>query len=118
MPLHVHMLYEVAKHAKAMADAMQAIVDDCAEQLAQRKAAGETDAALLNEVFGGVRPDIPAGMTPYDGPTPCDEKATAVPSAPPAPEKPKFIVKPVGAPTLVPETDPRKPYSDAASDFN
>ena len=30
----------------------------------------------------------------------------------------KYIVKPVGAPTLVPETDPRKPYSDAASDFN
>ena len=46
MTLHVQMLYEVAKHAKAMADAMQAIVDDCAEQLAQRKAEGETDARL------------------------------------------------------------------------
>lgn len=92
MTLHVQMLYEVAKHAKAMADAMQAIVDDCAEQLAQRKAAGETDAALLNEVFGGVRLDIPAGMTPYDGPTPFDEKTPAVPSAPPAPEKPKLTI--------------------------
>ena len=30
----------------------------------------------------------------------------------------KFIVKPAGAPTLVPETDARKPYSDAASDFS
>ena len=30
----------------------------------------------------------------------------------------KYVVKPAGAPTLVPETDPRKPYSDAASDFN
>ena len=30
----------------------------------------------------------------------------------------KFIFKPAGAPTLVPETDSRKPYSDAASDFN
>lgn len=29
----------------------------------------------------------------------------------------KFVVKPVGAPQLVPESDPRKPYSDAASDF-
>ena len=29
----------------------------------------------------------------------------------------KYIVKPQGAPTLVPETDPRKPYSDAAGDF-
>ena len=30
----------------------------------------------------------------------------------------KFIIKPAGAPTLVPETDARKPYSDAASDFS
>jgi len=30
----------------------------------------------------------------------------------------KYIVKPAGAPTLVPETDPRKPYADAASAFN
>lgn len=92
MTLHVQMLYEVAKHAKAMADAMQAIVDDCAEQLAQRKAAGESDVAMLNEVFGGVKPDIPAGMTPYDGPTPFDEKTPAVPLAPPAPEKPKLTI--------------------------
>ena len=29
----------------------------------------------------------------------------------------RFVVKPAGAPTLVPESDPRRPYSDAASDF-
>ena len=29
----------------------------------------------------------------------------------------RYIIKPTGAPTLVPESDPRKPYSDAASDF-
>jgi hypothetical protein len=29
----------------------------------------------------------------------------------------KYVVKPAGAPTLVVETDPRKPYSDAAMDF-
>ena len=29
----------------------------------------------------------------------------------------KYVVKPVGAPTLVPEADPRKPYSDATADF-
>ena len=92
MTLHVQMLYEVAKHAKAMADAMQAIVDDYAEQLAQRKAAGESDAAMLNEVFGGVKPDIPAGMMPYDGPTPFDEKPPAAPPAPPAPEKPRLTI--------------------------
>ena len=30
----------------------------------------------------------------------------------------KFVVKPIGAPTLVPETDSRKPYTNAAADFN
>ena len=29
----------------------------------------------------------------------------------------KYVVKPVGAPQLVPESDPRKPYTSAASDF-
>jgi len=29
----------------------------------------------------------------------------------------KFVVKPQGAPQLVPESDPRKPYTDATSDF-
>ena len=29
----------------------------------------------------------------------------------------RYVVKPKGVPTLVPETDPRKPYSDAAGDF-
>lgn len=29
----------------------------------------------------------------------------------------KYVVKPVGAPTLVPETDSRKPYAEAAADF-
>ena len=29
----------------------------------------------------------------------------------------KYVVKPIGAPTLVPETDPRKPYTDAATEF-
>lgn len=30
----------------------------------------------------------------------------------------KYVIKPTGAPTLVPESDPRKPYTDAASAFN
>ena len=29
----------------------------------------------------------------------------------------RYIVKPVGAPQLVPESDPRKPYANAAGDF-
>ena len=88
MTIHIQMLYEVAKHAKAMADAMQAIVDDCADQIARRKAAGETDEAMLGEVFGSTQPDTPADMTPYTGATPFDEK----PGADPAPEKPKLTL--------------------------
>lgn len=86
MTIHIQMLYEVAKCAKAMADAMQAIVDDCTEQLAKRKAAGETDAAMLNEVFGGAKEKF----MPYDGPTPFDEKPAETPSS--ALEKPKMTI--------------------------
>ena len=81
MTLHIQMLYEVAKSAKAMADAMQAIVDDCAEQLALRKVAGETDETMLNEVFGQPK----AAVMPADEPAPAEEK-------PAAPEKPKLSI--------------------------
>ena len=91
MTIHIQMLYEVAKHAKAMADAMQAIVDDCAEQIAKRKAAGETDEAMLGEVFGSTQPDTPAGMTPYAGSTPFDEKSAAEATSE-NPEKPKLTL--------------------------
>ena len=40
MTIHIQMLQDIATHARAMADSMQAIVDDCAEQLARRKAVG------------------------------------------------------------------------------
>ena len=91
MTIHIQMLYEVAKHAKAMADAMQAIVDDCADQIARRKAAGETDEAMLGEVFGGTQPNTPAGMTPYEGSTPFDEKSAAEATSDPQ-EKPKLTL--------------------------
>lgn len=83
MTLHIQMLYEVAKSAKAMADAMQAIVDDCAEQLALRKVAGETDEAMLNEVFG--QPKAPDTVMPTGEAAPAEGK-------PAAPEKPKLTI--------------------------
>ena len=83
MTIHIQMLQDIATHARAMADAMQAIVDDCAEQLAKRKATGENEESIMNEPF--QKP----GMTPYDGPTPFDEKP---PAASPAPEKPKLTI--------------------------
>ena len=67
MTIHIQMLFEVAKHARELADAMQAIADDCAAQIAMRKAAGETDEAMLDEVFGSTQPDTSADMTPYTG---------------------------------------------------
>ena len=91
MTIHIQMLYEVAKHAKAMADAMQAIVDDCADQIARRKAAGETDEAMLGEVFGSTQPDTSADMTPYAGATLFDEKSAAEATSDPQ-EKPKLTL--------------------------
>ena len=91
MTIHMQMIYEVARHARELADAMQAIADDCAEQIARRKAAGETDEAMLGEVFGGTQPNTPAGMTPYAGATPFDEKS-AEEAISAAPEKPKLTL--------------------------
>ena len=75
MTVHIQMLQDIAAHARDMADAMQAIVDDCAAQLAQRRADGEA-------------PDTNPpqdGFVPYDEPTPFDDK-------PAVPEKPKLTI--------------------------
>ena len=71
MTIHIQMLQDIATHARAMADSMQAIVDDCAEQLVRRKAAGESEESIMNEPFNKVAQN---GFTPYEGPTPFDEK--------------------------------------------
>ena len=78
MTIHIQMLQEIATHAHAMADAMQAIVDDCAEQLARRKAAGESEESIMNEPFQKETKQSD-GFAPYDGPTPFDEKPTDTP---------------------------------------
>ena len=71
MTIHIQMLQDIATHARAMADSMQAIVDDCAEQLARRKTAGESEESIMNEPFNKAAQN---GFTPYEGPTPFDEK--------------------------------------------
>ena len=78
MTIHIQMLQDIATHAHAMADAMQAIVDDCAEQLARRKAAGESEESIMNEPFQKETKQSD-GFTPYDGPTPFDEKPADTP---------------------------------------
>ena len=69
MTIHIQLLQEIATNAQAMAGAaqamaasMQAIVDDCARQLAQRRAAGESEEAVMNEAIGPAatgRPSAP-----------------------------------------------------------
>ena len=84
MTIHIQMLQDIATHAHAMADAMQVIVDDCAEQLARRKAAGESEESSMNEPFKkesaqNASANSTDGFTPYDGPTPFDEKPADTP---------------------------------------
>ena len=85
MTLHIQMLQDIATHARAMADSMQAIVDDCAEQLARRKAAGESEESILNEPFKKGSAQNAAigteGFNPYDGLTPFDERSGSTASA-------------------------------------
>ena len=75
MTVHIQMLQEIAAHARDMADAMQAIVDDCAAQLAQCRADGEVPDTNPQQ----------DGFVPYDEPTPFDDK-------PAVPEKPKLTI--------------------------
>ena len=85
MTLHIQMLQDIATHARAMADSMQAIVDDCAEQLARRKAVGESEKSILNEPFNKAGQNGsaigPEGFAPYDGPTPLNERPESVTTA-------------------------------------
>ena len=84
MTIHIQMLQDIATHARAMADSMQAIVDDCAEQLAKRKTAGESEESIMNEPFNKAAQN---GFTPYEGPTPFDEKPKTNKSVSKLPEK-------------------------------
>ena len=103
MTIHIQMLQDIAAHARAMADAMQAIVDDCAEQLARRKAAGESEESIMNEPFKkestqNASASSKEGFTSYEGPTPFDEKSgsmasTAAPVAASSPTPKLTIVE-------------------------
>ena len=89
MTIHIQMLQDIATHARAMADSMQAIVDDCAEQLARRKAAGESEESIMNEPSNKAPQNN--GFTPYEGSTPFDEKPKN--AAAPVPELKLTIVE-------------------------
>ena len=87
MTIHIQMLQDIATHARAMADSMQAIVDDCAEQLARRKAAGESEESIMNEPF--QKESVPSSTEVSEGFTPYNEKTKN--AAPPVAE-PKLTI--------------------------
>lgn len=66
MTITIQMLQAVADSARTLANSIQAIVDDCAEQLAKRKAAGESEDAVMNEAFDHMKPNYPAQSAPAD----------------------------------------------------
>ena len=53
----------VAEAAKEMAAGLKAVVDDCAEQIAQRKASGVSESEAMNEAFDHIKPSA-AETTP------------------------------------------------------
>ena len=57
MTIHIQMLQDIATHARAMADSMQAIVDDCAEQLARRSSPSSSRISLRP-----MRKRVPSSM--------------------------------------------------------
>ena len=59
MTITIQMLQAVADSARALADSIQAITDDCADQIAKRKAAGENEEAVMNEAFDHIKPSTP-----------------------------------------------------------
>ena len=47
----------MAEGAKQMAESMRAVVEDCAQQIMERRKAGISEQAALSEAFDGIKPD-------------------------------------------------------------
>ncbi len=78
MTISIQMLQKIADGAQALATSMQAVVDDCAEQLAKRKAAGESEDDVMNEAFAKL-PDAPTEGQPEQ---PSEAAPATAPTAP------------------------------------
>ncbi len=61
----------MAEGAKQMAESMRAVVEDCAQQIMERRKTGISEKAALSEAFDGIKPDacpsqpqeVPSGAT-------------------------------------------------------
>lgn len=72
----------MAEGAKQMADSMRAVVDDCAQQIRERRAAGVTEEAALSEAFENIKPKASAQpQTCPSGATQTAAPATGAPNA-------------------------------------
>lgn len=55
----------MAEGAKPMAESMRAVVEDCAQQIMERRKAGISEPAALSEALDGLKPDTcPAPGSP------------------------------------------------------
>ncbi len=96
MTMEIKMLKAIADAALEMAMAMQAVVDDCAEQLAKRKAAGEAEDAIWQEPFAqpgqkaGNRQEGNQRAQGASGTQSAPESNTSTPAATPTTTEPKL----------------------------
>lgn len=85
----------MAEGAKQMAESMRAVVEDCAQQIMERRKAGISEQAALSEAFDGIKPDAcpsqpqkaPSGATQGHAPE-TGAPATEAPSAANVPVEP------------------------------
>ncbi len=66
----------MAEGAKQMAESMRAVVEDCAQQIMERRKAGISEQTVLSEAFDGIKPgtcpsqpqEAPSGATQSHAP--------------------------------------------------
>lgn len=69
----------MAEGAKQMAESMRAVVDDCAQQIRERRTAGVTEEAALSEAFESIKPN--AAAQPQTCPSGVTEAASSATGA-------------------------------------
>ncbi|MDO5299736.1 MAG: hypothetical protein Q4F18_09930 [Clostridia bacterium] len=76
----------MAEGAKQMAESMRAVVEDCARQIRERRAAGVTEEAAMNEAFESIKPN--ASAQPQNCPSGALQPTAPTTGAPEAESRP------------------------------
>ena len=82
MTMEIKMLRAIADGAMQMAAAMLAVVEDCEEQLAKRKAAGEAESSIWEEPFAKAGQKPESGHEANQGAHVAPESNNSTPAAP------------------------------------